>query len=86
MAHGTDHVRSVTGLCGTGGELMSHNKQRLFEGCNNFILFGKLPDYLQGTQELTLFLYIYLIKAGMFESACTSDILILPFEIYKNLV
>lgn len=46
MAQGTDRVRSVAGLRGTGGELMSHNKQHLFEQCNNFKLFGKFPEYL----------------------------------------
>jgi hypothetical protein len=56
MAQGTDHVGSMAGLCGTRGELMSHNKQHLFEQCNNFILFGKFPEYLQGIQELPLFL------------------------------
>jgi hypothetical protein len=66
MAQGTDHVESVAGLCGTGDELVSHNKQHLFERCNNFILFQKFPEYLQGIQVLPLFLYIYLIKAGMF--------------------
>jgi len=37
MAQGTDHVGSMAGLCGTGGELVSHNKQHLFEQCNNFM-------------------------------------------------
>jgi hypothetical protein len=86
MAQGTDHVGSMAGLCGTSGELVSHNKQHLFKQCNNFILFGKFPEYLQGIQELPLFLLIYLNKAGMSESACTSDILILAFEVYKNLL
>ena len=38
---GTDHVGSVAGVCGTGGEHMSHSKQYLYEWCNNYILSGK---------------------------------------------